>query len=88
MTDLSIITIMGATIDAAVAPETKSEANRRPKFFVFHSFFSAKASDTFGVRDMIFGDALVISIWGVTGDFSPEVCWLIVGALKRTDLEL
>jgi hypothetical protein len=54
-TYLSIITIMGATIDAAVNPETQSEANRRPRFFVFHTFASAGDSGTLGVRGMLFG---------------------------------
>lgn len=36
--------IRGATVVAAVAPDTKSAANRRPKFLVFHTRTSVNGS--------------------------------------------
>ena len=39
-TNLSMIVMSGATIVAAAPPETISDANRRPKFFVFHTLIS------------------------------------------------
>ncbi len=43
--------ITGATIVAAQAPETKSDANRRPKFFVFHTRASVNGASVavFGI---------------------------------------
>jgi hypothetical protein len=35
-TNLSITVMMGATILAAIKPAVKSDANLRPRFFVFH----------------------------------------------------
>ena len=40
-THLSIIVMIGATIHAAVNPEVKSAARRRPRCFVFHTRVSA-----------------------------------------------
>jgi len=42
-----MMVIKGATMVAAVNPEMKSEANRRPRFFVFHVFASCKGSEGF-----------------------------------------
>lgn len=83
MTNLSIMTIIGATIVAAEAPETKSATNRRPKFFVFHTLGSDAVSGVLGVRDMIFDDAS--KSMGVAGDLSPGVCEFIVSALILED---
>lgn len=41
---LSMTVIIGATVVAAVAPEIKSAANRRPRFFVFHTRTSVNGS--------------------------------------------
>ena len=54
---LSITVITGATIEAAANPETASDANLSPKFFVFHFLCSNAASGTFEVRVKDFGDS-------------------------------
>jgi hypothetical protein len=54
-TNLSITVMSGATRVAAHAPDTKSDANRRPKFFVFHTLGSTRGvSATFEMGDMGF----------------------------------
>lgn len=72
--------IKGATVVAAVAPEMKSEAKRKPKFFVFHIFLaSCKGSEAFGDRVMAFEEASMFFDVGGTG--SPDISELIDGAL-------
>jgi hypothetical protein len=45
-----MIVINGATNVAALAPETKSAASRRPRFLVFHTRGSANGSVRVGAR--------------------------------------
>ena len=52
--DLSIIVIKGATIEAAVKPDTASDASLNPKFFVFHFLCSFEVSVTLGVLVIVF----------------------------------
>ena len=54
-TYLSMIVIIGATIVAAVAPDTKSTPNLYGRFFVFHSRGSAIGSASSGLRVTVFG---------------------------------
>jgi len=48
-----MIVIKGATNVAALAPEIKSAASRRPRFLVFHTRGSAKGSVKVGVRGTV-----------------------------------
>jgi hypothetical protein len=70
--------IKGATIVAAAAPEMKSEANRRPRFFVFQVFASCNGSEAFWEQVKIFDEGA--SIFGAGGS-SPDVRGVIVRAL-------
>lgn len=55
MIALSMIAMMGATMQAAEKPATESDANRRPRFLVFHVLgssncdFEARVMTAFGV---------------------------------------
>lgn len=65
MTHLSMIVIKGATIEAAVNPETASDANLNPRFFVFHFLFSiGSGSTTLGARVIVLdGASRFIGAW-------------------------
>jgi hypothetical protein len=64
---LSMIVINGATNVAALAPETKSAANRRPRFLVFHTRGSANFSVRTGARVTVLESMSNVS----AGDPSP-----------------
>jgi hypothetical protein len=59
-----MIVINGATNVAALAPETKSAASRRPRFLVFHTRGSANGSVMVGVRVTVLE---LMSIFGASG---------------------
>lgn len=77
---MSMTVIRGATIVAAEAPAIKSEASRKPRFFVFHVFFtSCRGSEAFAER--VIGTTFEFaSIFGA-GGVSPEVCDVMARAL-------
>jgi hypothetical protein len=83
-TNLSMTVISGATRVAAQAPDTKSDANRRPRFFVFHTLDSTRGiSATFEMGDMGFGVGWVsMSCAGLTSPGGR----VIVKALTLYDL--
>lgn len=68
----------GATIVAAQAPETKSDANRRPRFFVFQTLASLNEV-CFGIGESTFDGS--ISTLG-TGESRPFNFGVIVGSLR------
>lgn len=54
-THLSMMAIRGATVEAAANPEHASDANLKPRFFVFHFFSSiGGGSTTWGTRVVVF----------------------------------
>jgi hypothetical protein len=59
--------IIGATIVAAEAPDTKSTPNLYPKFLVFHAFESFMGSFNSGFRVTVCGLSIFIADLGVGG---------------------
>jgi hypothetical protein len=79
---LSMIVINGATRVAALAPETKSAASRRPRFLVFHTRGCASGFVRAGAR-VTFLESM--SNFGA-GDSSPGTGGVIVKSLTRYTL--
>lgn len=73
--------IIGATRQAAETPAVKSEANRRPRFLVFHFLGSFRGSTTFGVRVIVFDEVSMFVFGSGPGITSPDVCGVILVAL-------
>jgi hypothetical protein len=57
--------IIGATIVAAEAPDTKSTPRRYPRFLVFHAFESFMGSFSSGLRVTVCGLSIFIADFGV-----------------------